>query len=151
MKGLTFAGVLVAIMLTASACASIHRGKSVAPMPGTVPLTPADVAIARVQASKVGADFRFFPNGRQTNSGCLIPGPGQSRGIKGTCTTRTSPHGANSGQTLVTFSERWPWRAFHHQGAPRRTLHHRWVFDVLPSEKVTFLIQRGDFPPNFAY
>lgn len=149
MKGLTVAAVLVAVTLTASACAGDRRGKSVAPMPGTVPSTAGDVAIARVQASKAGADFRFFPNGR-TTVGCLIPGPGLSRGIKGTCTTRSFPHGANSGQTLVSFGERWSWRAFHHQGAPRRTLRHRWVFDVLPSDKVTFLAQSGDFPPNFA-
>jgi hypothetical protein len=150
MRPLAGVVLLVSVTLAASACAGSHRGKSVAPMPGTVPSTPADVAIARVQASKTGADFRFFPNG-ETSSACLIPGPGQSRGIKGICTTRTSPHGANSGQTLVTFSEHWPWRAFHRQGAPRRTLHHRWVFDVLPSDKVTFATQSGDFPPNFAY
>jgi hypothetical protein len=106
-------------------------------------------AIRTVLASRHGSDFRYFPHYVGT-ARCTIPFA-MTRGIKGTCSSRVSPRRGYSGQTTVTLYERWPWHAFHHSGTPRRTLHHRWVFVVLPSGKVIFVRQGGDFAPNFAY
>ena len=58
------------------------------------------------------------------------------RRVVGACSTRVTVRRGNSGQISVNFNERWRWRAFHYSGAPRRALHHHWVFDVLSSGKV---------------
>ncbi|HLY85162.1 MAG TPA: hypothetical protein VKO84_01430 [Gaiellaceae bacterium] len=71
------------------------------------------------------------------------------RSVAGTCTTGVAPRPGYSGQIWVVFTERWPWREFHYSGAPQRTLHHRWVFDLRPSGRVQ-VRQSGDFPPNDA-
>lgn len=109
---------------------------------------PGGAAIHTVLASRLGGDFRYFPH-YVGSARCGIPFV-WGRRIKGTCTTQVAPRRGHGGQTLVTFSERWPWREFHYSGAPRRTLHHHWVFDLLPSGKIVFVHQTGDFPPNFA-
>jgi hypothetical protein len=104
-------------------------------------------AIRAVLASRQGSEFRYFPHSVGT-ARCAIPFV--FRSVKGTCSTRVAALTGFSGQVLVNFSERWPWREFHYANAPRRPLHHRWVFDLLPSGKVVLARQTGDFPPNFA-
>jgi hypothetical protein len=142
MKALAVVLVVVAAFGT-SACASSHHGKSVAPMPGTVPSTRADVAIARVQSAE--AAFRFFPNGT-TSAGCLIPA-GLMR-IKGICRTRVRyPHGSQIAE--VTFTESWPARKFRTAGPPRGILHHSWRFEVRAGG-VVGLGDQGAFPPQMA-
>jgi len=117
--------VLIAVALGMTACASSHHGMSVSPMPGTVPSTHADVAIARVQAAEAG--LRFFPNG-QTSVGCSIPGP-VGQGVKGTCRTTVS-YTPGARTPVVTFTESWSARRFRTGGSPHRTLHHSWRFEV---------------------
>jgi hypothetical protein len=139
--------MLIAIVLGTAACASSHRGKSGAPMPGTVPSTSGDIAIARVQASSVGQGFRFFPNG-QTSVGCLIPGPGAKR-IKGTCQTRAVHSGASV--IRVTFTEFWPARKFRtSSGPPVGTLHHSWDFEIRANGRVVLVGDHGDVSPQSA-
>jgi hypothetical protein len=104
-------------------------------------------AIRMVLASRQGSDFRYFPHSVGT-ARCAIPFV--FRTVRGTCSTRVVPRRGFSGQVFVIFTEHWPWRAFHYTGAPRRRLHHRWVFDLLPSGKVVLARQAGDFPPNYA-
>jgi hypothetical protein len=104
-------------------------------------------AIHTVLVSRQGSDFRYFPHFVGT-ARCAIPFA--FRSVKGTCSTQASVRRGYSGQILVVFKERWRWRAFHYSGAPRRALHHSWTFDLLPSGKVTFVKDGGDFPPNFA-
>lgn len=97
--------------------------------------------------SPQGQAFRFFPHYVAT-ARCGIPFV--MRRVVGACSTRVTVRRGNSGQISVNFNERWRWRAFHYSGAPRRALHHRWVFDVLSSGKVILARQSGDFPPNVA-
>jgi hypothetical protein len=104
-------------------------------------------AVRLVLASRQGRDFRYFPHSVGT-ARCSIPFV--FRSVEGTCRTQAFARQGYSGQILVVFKERWAWRAFHHAGAPRRTLHHWWLFDLLPSGTVTFVKDGGDFPPNFA-
>jgi hypothetical protein len=104
-------------------------------------------AIRAVLASRQGSGFRYFPRHPGT-ARCAIPFV--FRSVKGTCSTRVAARRGFSGQVFVNFSERWPWRAFHYSGTPRRPLHHHWVFDLLPSGKVVLAVQTGDFPPNLA-
>lgn len=105
-------------------------------------------AIQTVLASQQGSDFRYFPHSARTAS-CALPF--EFRIVKGTCTSKASLRPANnSGEVWVTLTERWRWKAFHYSGAPRRMLHHWWLFAVSQSGKVTFIKHRGDFPPNFA-
>jgi hypothetical protein len=147
MKALMVGLVLIAVALGASGCASGRQGKSVAPIPGTVPSTPTDVAIARVQASNLGKGFGFFPNS-QARAGCRIPGPGLSLHIKGTCQTQVT---LKSGQpTVVTFTEFWPARKFRTGGPPQGTLHHAWRFQVRTNGRVILVGGNGDFPPQMA-
>ena len=109
--------------------------------------SPGSSAVRHVLASRAASTFRYFPH--QDGSGrCAIPFV--FRSVEGTCTTRVALRPGFSGQTFVNFSERWPWRKFHYSGTPRRPLHHHWVFDLLPSGKVVFARQTGDFPPNYA-
>ena len=120
-------------------------------MPGTVPSTPADEAIARVQASGAGEAFGFFPNG-QTSAplGCRIPGP-RGRGIRGRCQSRATIRGTGGTRTaLVTFTESWPARRFRRGGSPQRTLRHSWRFEVEADGRVVALGDEGDFPPQAA-
>src|SRR5207302_8416617 len=80
------------------------------PMPGTVPSTPEDKAIAAVLSSPPGQGFGFFPN-HPGRARCAIPegGPaGPARSVKGVCVTRVSGRPGYSGQTLVVFTEPWP-------------------------------------------
>jgi hypothetical protein len=104
-------------------------------------------AVQAVLASPQGSGFGYFPH-RAGTAPCAIPLV--FRSVRGTCSTRVAARPGFSGQILVNFSERWPWRAFHYSSAPRRRLHHHWVFDLLPSGKVVLAAQTGDFPPNFA-
>lgn len=114
-------------------------------MPGTVPSTPADLAIARIQ-SHAGQGFRIFPNA-QIRTGCLIPGPGISPGIKGTCQTRVGRAGRS---TTVTFIEFWPARKFRTGGPPSGTLHHAWRFEIRADGRIVSGGSHGDFPPQAA-
>jgi hypothetical protein len=118
-------------------------------MPGTVPSTPADEAIARIQAD-VGPGLAIFPNA-QTRTGCLIPGPGISRGIKGTCQTRVG-HTTRSGRsiTIVTFTELWPARKFRTHGPPTGMLHHSWSYEIRANGRIVSGGSDGDFPPQAA-
>jgi photosystem II stability/assembly factor-like uncharacterized protein len=124
--------------------------QAVQPMPGTVPSTAPDRAIADVLSSLQGAGFGFFPNhdGREP---CVIPegGPVPRPRVEGICMTRVVPRLGYSGQTVVAFTQIWPWTLFHRAGAPRRPQTHSWTFVVLPSRKVTLLRQGGDFPPQW--
>jgi hypothetical protein len=109
--------------------------------------SPGSYAVGRVLASREASTLRYFPH--QDGSGrCAIPFV--FRTVEGTCTTRVVARPGDSGRAQVNFSERWPWREFHYSGTPRGTLHHHWVFDLLPSGKVIFVRQTGDFPPNSA-
>ena len=106
-----------------------------------------DRVLRAVLASPQGQSFRYF--GRRVGTApCGIPLV--FRRVAGTCTARVAARPGYSGQIFVNLSERWPWRSFHYSGTPRRRLHHHWVFDVLPSEKVVLVRQTGDFPPNHA-
>ena len=119
-------------------------------MPGTVPSTPADTAIARIQSDAgEGSIFRIFPNG-QTRIGCLIPGAVALR-IKGTCQTRVS-HEVRSGRsvTIVTFTEFWPAREFRTHGAPIGTLQHSWRFEIRANGRIVSGGSDGNFPPQAA-
>jgi hypothetical protein len=107
-----------------------------------------NAAIQAVLASTVGRPFRYFPHSVGT-ARCAIPFVFGSS-IKGTCTTGVASADPNGGLIQVSFTERWPWHKFHYSGTPRRPLHHRWVFDLLPSGKVVLARQTGDFPPNYA-
>src|SRR5438445_5516844 len=146
MKVLVAALVLVAVMLAASACASSHPSSEAPPMPGTIPSTAAQRAIARVQTSE-GQGFGFFPND-EVRSGCRIPGP-LGPGIKGTCQPRVS-FKSRSRAAVVTFAESWPSQRFRTGGSSRRTLHHAWSFEVKNSGQVVSLGSHGDFPPQWA-
>jgi hypothetical protein len=112
-----------------------------------VQISPKSYAIRHVLASREASAFRYFPH-QNGSSRCAIPFV--FRSIDGTCTTRVATRPGYSGQTFVNFSERWPWRRFHYSGTPRRRLSHHWVFDLLPSGRVVFVRQTGDFPPNYA-
>jgi hypothetical protein len=111
--------------------------------------TSSGYAVRAVLASRQGNEFQYFPH-RVGTARCTIPF-GMTRGVKARCSSRAFVRDPNSGQVFVNFSEHWAWRAFHYSGTPRRRLHHRWVFDLLPSGKVVFVRQAGDFPPNFSY
>lgn len=104
-------------------------------------------ALRKVLTSHQGSDFRYFQHYVGT-AHCAIPFV--FRSVHGTCTTRVLPRPGFSGQTFIVLSEQWPWRRFHYSGRPRGTLHHHWVFDLLPSQTVVFVTQTGDFPPNYA-
>lgn len=114
-------------------------------MPGTVPSTPGDIAIARIQKNEQA--FGIFPNS-QTRSGCVIPGPGISLGIKGTCQTQVS-HSAHA-VTEVTFTEFWPARKFRTHGPPRGTLHHSWTFEIRANGRIVSGGSEGNLPPQAA-
>jgi hypothetical protein len=114
-------------------------------MPGTVPSTPADKAIARVLADG-GQGFRIFPNA-EMRAGCLLPGPGIGRGIKGTCQTRVGHRGRT---TIVTFTEFWPARKFRTGGPPTGTLHHSWRFEIRANGRIVSGGSEGAFPPQAA-
>lgn len=142
---------LVATTLTLAACGSSHRGHAGPPLPGTVASTAAQIAIARVQASKGGGAFRIFPQD-QVRLACRIPGPGLSlRGIKGTCESRVrfadGSHTAVGAE--VTFTEFWPARRFRTGGSPNRTLQHSWRFEV-QTNGIRGLGDHGALPPQAA-
>jgi hypothetical protein len=116
-------------------------------MPGTVPSTPGDTAIARIQANE---GFGIFPNS-QTRIGCSIPGQA-GLGIKGTCETRVS-HEDRSGRsvTIVTFTEYWPARKFRTPHAPRTgMLRHSWRFEIRANGRIVSGGSDGNFPPQSA-
>lgn len=115
-------------------------------MPGTVPSTPGDIDIARVQASFWGRGFQFFPNG-QTRIGCRIPGPA-GIGIEGTCQTQVTLTRSLGTRAVVTFTEFWPARRFRTHGPPRGTLRHTWHFAVDKGGRVVRLGDSGAFPPQ---
>jgi hypothetical protein len=143
--------LFVALLPLAVGTAGCHGWSrhSAPPMPGTVPSTPKDRAIAAVLSSPSGEGFGFFPNhaGREP---CAIPEGGPtSRRIRGVCTTQVIPRPGYSGQTAVVFAEVWPWRAFHYAGKPRRPQRHSWMFAVPPSGKVILVRQNGAFPPQW--
>ena len=138
------------IALAAAGCgAGGHAVTS--PMPGTVPSTPGDKAIARIQADVgEGSIFNIFPNG-QTRTGCLIPGK-SGFPIKGTCETRVSHelrHGGRS-VTIVTFTEFWPARKFRTHGPPTGTLHHSWSYEIRANGRIVSGGSEGNFPPQSA-
>ena len=115
-------------------------------MPGTVPSTRADIAIARVQADE-GQSFSIFPNG-ETRVGCLIPGPGVALHINGTCQTRVVQTGRST--TTVTFTEFWPARKYRTHDPPRGTLHHSWRFEIRANGRIVSDGGGGDLPPQSA-
>jgi hypothetical protein len=133
------------LVLVASACASSHHAAQ-QPMPGTVPSTDGDVAIARVQSSFWGKGFQLFPNG-QTRIGCRIPGPG-GEWIEGICQTRVAANRILSTSAIVTFTESWPAKRFRTHGSPKGTLRHSWRFAVTTNGRVVRLGDRGAFPPQ---
>ena len=120
-------------------------------MPGAVPSTPNDVAVAQVQSSFWGKGFTIFPN-HQTRTACRIPGAG-GLGVKGTCETQVA-HQPDAATTLVTFTESWPARRFRTHGPPTGTLHHSWRFRVANHGSLSRAgdVQRlggeGAFPPQ---
>jgi hypothetical protein len=116
-------------------------------MPGTVPSTPADMAIARVQTD---GRFGIFPNS-QTRIGCSIPGP-IGFGIKGTCQTRVTHEVGHSGRlvTIVTFTEYWPARKFRTHGPPTGTLQHSWRMEIRAGGRMVPGHSDGAFPPQSA-
>jgi hypothetical protein len=118
-------------------------------MPGTVSSTPADTAIARVRAD-VGQGFAIFPNS-PTRAGCMMPGPGISLGIKGTCQTQVS-HTTRSGRsvTVVTFTEFWPARRFRTHGPPTGVLRHSWRIEIRANGRIVSGGSDGAFPPQSA-
>lgn len=133
--------LLLAVLALAGASADLLGPAAAArPAPGTA-------AIRAVLASRAGSGFRYFPR-RPGTARCAIPFV--FRSVQGTCSTRVAARPGFSGQVFVNLSERWRWRAFHYSGTPRGMLHHHWVFDLLPSGKVVFARQTGDFPPNLA-
>jgi hypothetical protein len=140
-KAHRFVLLVGALLALGGACAHWQQPASAAPRAlGTD-------AVRTVMTSRQGSDFRYFPHSVGT-ARCSIPFV--FRTVRGTCSTRVVARPGNSGQVLVTFAERWPWREFHYARTPRRTLHHAWIFDLLPGGKVVFVRQTGDFPPNFA-
>lgn len=133
------------LVLVASACAGSHHAAQQS-MPGTVPSTAGDAAIARVQSSFWGKGFQFFPNG-QTRIGCRIPGPG-GEGIKGICQTRVTITRSLRTSAVVTFTESWPANKFRTHGPPQGTLYHSWQFAVKTGGHVVRLGDSGAFPPQ---
>jgi len=118
------------------------------PTHGTVS-TVENKAIDAVIASPPGGGFGFFPQ-HPGRTPCNVPEGGPThRSIKGVCVTRVSRRPGYSGQTLLVFTETWPWQAFHYGGRPRRPQTHTWQFVVLPSGKVALVTQSGDFPPQY--
>jgi hypothetical protein len=153
MKGLIGAIVLVAVTLAASACASSHRGISAPPMPGTVPSTPADIAISRVQKSNAFNNSNAFRGSgfqkAQTKYRCPTVGALGAGHIEATCQTRvTTTDGYRT--ALVTFAEFWPARQFRTSGPPHGTLHHYWRFEVRPNGQVVRLHDVGGMAPQMA-
>jgi hypothetical protein len=145
-----FAAVIVLSAGLVAGCHGSSRHNAEPPIPGTVPSTPEDKAIAAVLSSPPRQGFGFFPNhpGRQP---CAIPGgdPGRRRSVKAICATRVSGRPGYSGQTLVVFAETWPWRAFHYAGKPPRPQTHSWRFVISPSGRVARRVeQSGDFSPQ---
>jgi hypothetical protein len=142
-SGVKQAPVLALIVLAVAGCASSHPTSG-----GTVPSTPDDTAIARVQGD---GRFGIFPNS-QTRAGCLIPGPGLSLGIKGTCQTRVSHEVRHSGRlvTVVTFTEYWPARKFRTHGPPTGTLQHSWRMEIRAGGRIVSGGSDGDFAPQSA-
>jgi hypothetical protein len=134
---------LLALGVVAVGVAAGYRGQSAS----AARTARGSYAIRTVLASRQGSEFRYFQHYVGT-ARCAIPFV--FRSVQGTCTTRVAPRPGFSGQIFINLSERWPWRKFHYSGTPRRPLHHHWVFDLLPSEKVVFVRQTGDFPPNYA-
>jgi hypothetical protein len=116
-------------------------------MPGTVASSREHGAIVSVQASIVGGGFGFFPSHPGARR-CVIPGGGPRPGLRihGVCATQVLLHGSTA---TVVFSERWPWRAFHYAGSPRRPQQHSWRFGVTRSSEVVARGNAGDLPPQF--
>src|SRR5690242_16614139 len=119
--------MVMAVLLTLGAVSRYSPSASAAPM------ARGGYAVRAVLASRQGSDFGYFPRSVGT-ARCAIPFV--FRSIEGKCTTRVVTRPGFSGQIFVNFSERWPWRKFRYSGTPRGTLHHHWVFDLLPSGKV---------------
>ena len=117
------------------------------PMPGTVPSTPSDKAIARVLAD-TGQSFSIFPNA-EIRTGCVIPGA-VALAIKGACETRVghrvSPRGRSI--TTVTFTEFWPASKFRTHGPPTGTLHHSWRFEIRANGRIVSNGGGGNVPPQ---
>jgi hypothetical protein len=137
---------IAAVAVATSACASGPRGTAVSTLPGTVPSTPAERAIAQVKADAPG--FDLFPQ-RAVRLGCRIPGPGVAMSIKGTCesrvTFRKSPR-----EAIVTFTEFWPAAKFRTHASLTGTLHHSWRYAVRQDGRVRPLLGSGYFPPQAA-
>ena len=112
-------------------------------MPGRVPSSPLDAAIARVRSSLLGKPFRWFPN-HQAHTGCRM----------GTCQARVTLND-NSRTAIVTFTETWLTLYFSTPGPyPGPISHHSWRFAVKrdprtgPWRSVVALGGYGDFPPQ---
>jgi hypothetical protein len=127
----------VALALTGCA-ASHHSG-----------ISAAGQAIARVEASSAGSGFAMSYPKTIASKTCLIVsgGPAANR-IKGTCATAVRFRPGRRVRAVVTFTESWPWKSFHHAGAPHRTLHHSWRFGVVANGTLIGMGDRGDFPPQ---
>ena len=144
-KCLALLTALAAVALAASGCAGSHHASTPTTSGGATVASGADPAIASVQAS--WPILRIFPKTPSTNNHCLLPGPGESRGIKGTCRTATSVGGL--GPEVVTFTEIWPGTSFRLSGSTRGTQHHSWRFVVSsPGGRVTLVGEHGNFPPQ---
>jgi len=117
--------VLGSAVLVATVAACGSRGEATSTsrsyQPGTVPSRERQAAVARVLASPQGSGLGFFPRGSLSEP-CVIPGGGPAPGlrIRGTCATQVAFRRGFSRQMVVTFTERWPWRAF--RGVDRRAV-----------------------------
>lgn len=145
MRGSIGALVLAAITLAVAGCGSGHR------VTGSRPPVHPNFAVTAVARVKLGHAFGFFPNGPTSGTRCLIPGPGLSRGINGTCQTRVSLAGDISAwPAVVTLTESWPAAKFRLGGSPDRTLHHSWQFKVLADGRVVPVGHHGYPAPQSA-
>ena len=136
------------LVLLVAAAGCYGQTPKTPPMPGTVAPNREDRAMVLVQASPAGRAFGFFPSHPGAEP-CVIQGGGAAPGrhIHGLCLTQAIVRGTAA---RVVFTERWPWRAFHYAGSPRRPQHHSWRFSFPASGKVTAAGDIGDLPPQLA-
>jgi len=92
-----------------------------------------------------------FPNRQGPPAPCTIErgGPsGFSGPMPALCSTSASSNG--SGTWTITFSQEWKARDFPGKFAGGGTQAHSWSLQVNRRGQVTFIGERGDFPPQLA-
>jgi hypothetical protein len=77
-------------------------------------------------------------------------GPYPGSLIIASCSTTVT---ATSGglRDVVTFTEAWPWRRFHHAGSPNRLQQHSWWFVVSRAGKIVTHGESGNVTPQSAF